>query len=52
MNKFKTMKLTVQAKQSLIANMSDDIWGLIDKDDELERDMTEMSQFTDNTNYL
>ena len=51
-NKIKTMKLTVQAKQSLIANLSDEIWGLTDDETALENDMTEMNNFTDGTNYF
>ena len=51
-NKVKTIKLTVQAKQSLISNLSDDVWGLLEEEDALEKDMDEMNKFTDETNYF
>ena len=51
-NKLKTIKLTVQAKQSVIANLSDEIWSLYEEENQLEKDMDDMNDLTDSIDYF
>ena len=50
--KLKTLKLTVLSKQSIVSNMSDEIWALMDEESSIEKDMDDINNFMDSINYV